>query len=308
MSNGIDMRLVDAAMRKSYDEWTDAEQEAMLAYDAEQERAEQAARLKAEGDARLQAYNERLREYDRRMTERERMKTASPVSYFVQQMQARPAATVYRIATTTEEAVRMLKWAYYYEVTNRGQKMTGTDRVCPSIDKVAEWLTADSHKPGLMLQGNVGVGKTTMLRSIKSVIDAMDGRRTLQVVTAWKLATMHKDDKKAYGELCGTPLLGIDDLGTEPRVVKDYGNDLTPLAELLTERYEKRLCTIITTNMGKSEIRDAYGERVYDRLCELCNTVTYPQGESFRQAGKQTTIALPDTENEKTSENEHDNN
>ena len=44
-------------------------------------------------------------------------------------------------------------------------------------------------------------------------------------------------------------VLGIDDLGTEPSEVSDYGNVYTPVIDLLTKRYEEQLFTIITTNL-----------------------------------------------------------
>ena len=51
------------------------------------------------------------------------------------------------------------------------------------IGKVAQWLTSEGHKSGLMMRGNVGVGKTTLLNALKSVIDVFDGDgRKLRVV------------------------------------------------------------------------------------------------------------------------------
>ena len=44
-------------------------------------------------------------------------------------------------------------------------------------------------------------------------------------------------------------VLGLDDLGTEPSEVLDYGNVYTPVIDLLTKRYEEQLFTIITTNL-----------------------------------------------------------
>ena len=36
-------------------------------------------------------------------------------------------------------------------------------------------------------------------------------------------------------------VLGLDDLGTEPSEVLDYGNVYTPVIDLLTKRYEEQL-------------------------------------------------------------------
>ncbi len=41
----------------------------------------------------------------------------------------------------------------------------------------------------------------------------------------------------------------VDDLGTEPREVMEFGNVYTPLIDLITTRYEEQLYTIFTTNL-----------------------------------------------------------
>lgn len=60
--------------------------------------------------------------------------------------------------------------------------------------------------------------------------------------------------------------LAIDDLGTEPVEVMDYGNIITPVINLLTKRYEAHLFTIVTTNLDPKEIHKRYGDRIADRL------------------------------------------
>lgn len=60
--------------------------------------------------------------------------------------------------------------------------------------------------------------------------------------------------------------LAIDDLGTEPVEVMDYGNIITPVINLLTKRYEAHLFTIVTTNLDPKEIHKRYDDRIADRL------------------------------------------
>ena len=64
-------------------------------------------------------------------------------------------------------------------------------------------------------------------------------------------------------------ILFIDDLGTEPLAVRNYGNEIMPLTELLLHRYDKGLPTVITTNLGDQAIADTYGPRILDRLNEM---------------------------------------
>ena len=70
-------------------------------------------------------------------------------------------------------------------------------------------------------------------------------------------------------------MLGIDDLGTEPSEVLDYGNIYTPVIDLLTKRYEEQLFTIITTNLTPQQIRGHYDDRIADRLNEMIKKIVF---------------------------------
>ena len=77
-------------------------------------------------------------------------------------------------------------------------------------------------------------------------------------------------------------MLAIDDLGTEPVEVLDYGNVLYPIVDLLTRRYDRQLFTVITTNLTSEEIRAKYGERIADRLNEMMTKIVF-RDSSFRR-------------------------
>lgn len=72
-----------------------------------------------------------------------------------------------------------------------------------------------------------------------------------------------------------TDLLGIDDLGTEPAEVQDYGNIMYPIKELLTMRYNAQLFTVFTTNLEPKDIRQRYDNRIADRLNEMMVKIVY---------------------------------
>ena len=95
-----------------------------------------------------------------------------------------------------------------------------------------------------------------------------------------------------YNRLISAPFLIIDDIGTEPVAVKDFGNEVLPFTELFYKRYDNRLPTIITSNLPLSvevrregdkevSIRGIYGARVLDRLNEICDKLPF-SGGSFR--------------------------
>lgn len=102
-------------------------------------------------------------------------------------------------------------------------------------------------------------------------------------VTAQALADMVKGrDFAGYYGFVNASFLILDDMGTEPVTVKDFGNEVLPVTELLLKRYEARRPTIITTNLSETAIANTYGPRILDRLNEICNKIPYG-GNSFRR-------------------------
>lgn len=54
------------------------------------------------------------------------------------------------------------------------------------------------------------------------------------------------------------------------------------LWQILNERYENELSTVLITNMSKSELKEYIGEPVYDRFVTNCISLTFT-GESYRK-------------------------
>ena len=125
-------------------------------------------------------------------------------------------------------------------------------------DVVARWLTdkGSDRKQGLLLSGGVGCGKTTMLKAISDAVRVMSGA-TVTMADAQDLVSLAKKDRKEFYDLAAAKVLAIDDLGTEPQTVKDYGNETTPMAELLADRYKRRLPTLASTNLDREGLADA---------------------------------------------------
>lgn len=206
------------------------------------------------------------------------------MEYFMFQLRQRTIPRqVVRVPGTTDQTYQYLFAAYQAEVQKNGCTFILDENTKRTLIDTSRWLATHS-KSSLLLRGNVGVGKTTLLCAVRNVISIRMGEN-LQVWDARRIAALGKgkDGQQVLDELSKRPLLGIDDLGCEPLLVKDYGNDVTPLIELLTERYNKRLFTIITTNLAivkkdgrdVDEIEERYGERIADRIREQYNTISY---------------------------------
>jgi DNA replication protein DnaC len=125
---------------------------------------------------------------------------------------------------------------------------------------------------GLLIMGEPGMGKT---HSIK----------TPRMVTASELAL----DYQAYGIQVVKDKINalvwlenfnvtIDDLGLEPKV-KNFGNELNPIEWVILRIYsinqiaDKPIKLWLTTNFNMQSLTEIYGERVVDRLHEMCDIV-----------------------------------
>lgn len=127
-----------------------------------------------------------------------------------------------------------------------------------------------------------------MLKALRNLISRLQIRRPtaapgssygacygLTIVDALQIAQLCKTNHTKYLELVQDDMLAIDDLGTEPVEVMDYGNIITPIIDLLTKRYEAQLFTIVTTNLDPKDIRKRYGDRIADRLNEMMEKIVY---------------------------------
>lgn len=178
--------------------------------------------------------------------------------------------------------------------------MPATEKMMEIINWVSKWLCNPMKRPGLLLYGNVGTGKTTLLRAVCATINkictreedelgvketVLDTPNPISIVKAKQIIseyTFRNEKNNRYDLMNKVALLAIDELGVESTEAKLYGNVFEPLIDLLCERYDKQLCTIISTNMGLEEIEQRYGRRVSDRFSEMFTAIPFTEN-SFRQ-------------------------
>lgn len=195
--------------------------------------------------------------------------------------------TRYKVDLPLAEATDLLTVCYQYTVAIRGVKAVMDESTTDKIAKAAQWLT-DGTKPGLMLYGTVGNGKTTLVRAIQEMIRLLHNSaissksKGLRFITAMELAKLAKDKPEDFDRIIRSELLAIDDVGTEPETVRHYGNVITPITDALFYRYEQQLFTVCTTNLDMESLRERYDERIYDRMIEMFNRIAYTN-ESYRK-------------------------
>lgn len=153
-----------------------------------------------------------------------------------------------------------------------------------AVETVACWLARrgcegmDPNK-GILLIGNVGSGKTLLMRAASRVISDAYGVRAFGVKSCAELVRMFNQD--GYGgdldRWIDAPHICLDDMGTEGEAIH-FGKRTNLIGEIIEARYDRlmrgsKTWTNITTNLGADAIRANYGERVYSRITHMCNVI-----------------------------------
>ena len=181
--------------------------------------------------------------------------------------------------------------AYEAEVEFRHGTCRLDENTTKAISSLAECLTKQSPKFGLMFCGTCGNGKTTMLFALRSAIsylaragyiqtDNSTESSSLLVVDAKDIVSYAREPNEMK-KLAARRMLAIEDLGKEAAEVLDYGNVINPAVDLLEKRYDNQLFTVITTNLRAREIREKYGDRIADRFNEMLDVIIF-KGNSYR--------------------------
>mgnify|MGYP000088190543 FL=1 len=139
----------------------------------------------------------------------------------------------------------------------------------PAYDEIIDWMV-DTKGRGLMLMGECGLGKSTILNYVIPAIFRTRVNKILRSVPAKELGAV--DRNKA-------PFIIIDDLGTES-IKNDYGTKIDAVADAISYAEDSSKTLLITTNLTPQALKEMYDERTLDRL-RKCKVVII-KGKSFR--------------------------
>jgi DNA replication protein DnaC len=162
-------------------------------------------------------------------------------------------------------------------------------------------------KPGLLLAGPTGTGKTHLaVAALRSLISRgheaifFDYQNLLERIRSGYNETLGTSNREAYRVALETEILLLDDLGAHR--VTDWVEDT--VTAIVTYRYNHRKALIATTNLpdpdiggpltGKSDLSHTYsvrttleeriGERARSRLFEMCKVVQTWALDDYRLA------------------------
>lgn len=187
-----------------------------------------------------------------------------------------------KVAISKDLAYDILCASYWAEVQFRNRDIVFSEELVCQLQSVVLWLTDNHTKPWLLLCGNCGNGKSTMVKALRQffkfmpIYDPRDNIPMNLIMTDAKtISFLCRTENSSFIEFMKKPMLAIDDLGIEPLEIQSFGNLCTPLVDLLTDRYEEQRITIITTNLTPAKIRDHYGDRIADRLNEMAEKIIF---------------------------------
>jgi len=173
----------------------------------------------------------------------------------------------YRLGTKEELTEMFIKAFKHYDQT------VETYRHLPSYDEIIDWLV-DTKGRGLMLMGNCGLGKSTIMNYVIPAIFMTKTKKTLRSVSAKDLVVMERTSQST------PPFVIIDDLGTES-IKNDYGTKVDAVVDYISYAEDNSKTLLITTNLNKEALKKRYDDRTLDRL-RKCKKVVIT-GESFRK-------------------------
>lgn len=200
----------------------------------------------------------------------------------------------FRIPMQADELYQLLARFYVDQVWQRGFACIGDEATKSHLRHFSAILTQSNGVRGIMLCGNCGNGKTTLLYAFRAMLNWLGdigrleeleqtfGEKPGIVITDSKQLARLASDYREFERVQKLNMLAIEDMGKEPLEVMVYGNVIAPVQDIIEYRYDKRLFTFITTNLSPQEITQRYGMRVGDRLKEMVSKIVF-ENDSYRQ-------------------------
>jgi len=136
-------------------------------------------------------------------------------------------------------------------------------------DEIIDWMV-DTKGKGLIIMGECGLGKSTILNYVIPAIFRTKTNKVLRSIPAKELGTVERNI---------APFIIIDDLGTES-IKNDYGTKIDAVSDAISYAEDSSKTLIITTNLSPNSLKERYDERTLDRL-RKCKVVIII-GKSFR--------------------------
>jgi DNA replication protein DnaC len=153
----------------------------------------------------------------------------------------------------------------------------------PEYNEIVEWMSNTNGK-GLLLMGDCGRGKTTILRSVIPLIFYLKFKKVVKSISANELNlpdSLRAIKTIGWSIISTSWCFNIDEVGTE-NAESNFGERYEPFNKIIDNAENTIKLVFISTNLTKEQLLQRYGERTYDRLIRLCRVVEF-KGPSLRK-------------------------
>lgn len=143
----------------------------------------------------------------------------------------------------------------------------------------------------MILCGSVGTGKTHLCQATIRYLLEHNRELPVKMITITRLIRYYRSswqkendytEQDVINELSQLDLLIIDEMGVQ----NGTDNELNIIFEIINNRYENKLPTVIISNLEKGELVELLGTRIIDRLKEDGCRVLGMKWDSHRETNK----------------------
>lgn len=156
------------------------------------------------------------------------------------------------------------------------------DATMMALDPETRQPQAGRLEAGIYIAGGTGTGKSWLLEIMNAFCLVDEPRITLGETTRPLRWTNYRadyicDEYTSKGDISRFKtmgVIGIQDMGSEPRESMYMGNRLPVIGSIIESRGDRSdLLTLITSNLpiNHSRLQELYGDRVQSRLAQMCN-------------------------------------
>ena len=128
-----------------------------------------------------------------------------------------------------------------------------------------------NRNAGIFISGSIGAGKTILMRAFIKVLENHTGKRVFDADCKnfnSRYIELTEENDSEYFKF--RPMY-FDDLGRESKVVKVYGTEISPVTDVLFQRYDTGAYTFATSNYSMADLKKMYGLAIEDRLGNMFN-------------------------------------